>query len=281
MADIHTLASRIDAEFSGAEEKVKNLRADQVAGQQERQKRLEQLGRVFDELRDIWKPRLELLVKKFGDRVQTKPRVVPSTREVTFDFQSRVARVRLKFSACTDRDIQKVILSYDLEIIPVLMRFNPHSEVEFPLDAVDKDAVAKWNDDRIVEFVRTYFAMGENAIYLRDEMVEDPIAHVSFPRFAAAATLEWRGEKFYFVGEETRQAFAKQQGIMSADQEERAERKEPGERPGQNLAARAAERSAQALTRIDEELRHVDETIRKADSDRNTVYPKGPELSEE
>ena len=112
---------------------------------------------MFDELREIWRPRLELLVKKFGDRVQAKPRVVPSTREVTFDFQSRLARVRLKFSAFTDRDVRKVILSYDLEIIPVLMRFNPHAEVEFPLDAVDQEAVAKWIDDRIVEFVQTYF----------------------------------------------------------------------------------------------------------------------------
>ena len=44
-------------------------------------------------------------------------------------------------------------------------------------------------------------------------MVEDPIAHVSFPKFAAAATLEWQGQKFYFVGEETRREFAEQNKI--------------------------------------------------------------------
>ena len=95
MADINTLASRLDAEFSAVEEKAKKFRAEQVAGHQERHKRLEQLGKVFDELGDVWKPRLELLVKKFGDRVQVKPRIVPSTREATFEFQSRLARVRL------------------------------------------------------------------------------------------------------------------------------------------------------------------------------------------
>jgi YHS domain-containing protein len=46
-------------------------------------------------------------------------------------------------------------------------------------------------------------------------MVEDPIAHVSFPKHAAVATLEWQGRKFYFVGEETRREFEKQQGIGS------------------------------------------------------------------
>ena len=107
----------------------------------QRQTRLEQLGKVFDELRDIWKPRLELLVKKFEGRVQTTPRIVPSTREVTFDFQSRLAHVRLKLSAFTDRDIEKLILSYDLEIIPILMRFKPHDELELTLNEVDKEAV--------------------------------------------------------------------------------------------------------------------------------------------
>jgi hypothetical protein len=126
MPDISSLANRIDAAFSAVEEKIKKFQAEQMEEHKQRQKRLEQLGNVFDQMRDIWRPRLELLVQKFGDRVQTTPRILPSTREVTFDFQSRVARVRLKFAASTDRDIHKVILTYDLEIIPVLMRFKSH-----------------------------------------------------------------------------------------------------------------------------------------------------------
>jgi hypothetical protein len=215
MPDINSLASRLDAEFAAVEEKVKKFQAEQVEAHKQRQQRLEQLGKLFDELRDIWRPRLDLLHKKFEGRVKTTPRIVPSTREVTFNFQSRLAQVRLKLSACTDRDVQKVILSYDLEIIPVLMRYKPHDEVEFPLNAVDKEAVAKWIDDRIVDFVHAYFAMGENEIYLKDQMVEDPIAHISFPKVAAATTLDWKGQKFYFIGDETRREFEKQQGIGS------------------------------------------------------------------
>jgi YHS domain-containing protein len=213
MPDTNSLASRIDAEFSAVEEKIKKFQVEQVEEHKQREKHLQQLGKVFDGLRDIWRPRLELLVKKFGDRVQTTPRIVPSTREVTFNFQSRLARVSLKLSAFTDRDVQNVILSYDLEIIPVLMHFKGHDQVEFPLNAVDKEAVAKWIDDRLVDFVQTYFSMGENEIYLKDEMVEDPIAHVNFPKVAAAATLEWQGKKFYFIGEDTRREFAEQNKI--------------------------------------------------------------------
>lgn len=161
MADINSLASRLDSEFAAVEQRVKKAQSEQAEQHKQREKRLEQLNKVLDELREIWRPRLELLVKRFGDRVQATPRIVPSTREVTFEFQSRVARVRLKLSALTDRDIQKVVLNYDLEIIPVLMRFKNHDEIEFPLGAVDKEAVAKWFDDRIIDFVQTYFSMGE------------------------------------------------------------------------------------------------------------------------
>ncbi len=208
MPDIQNLASRIDGEFSVMENKLKKFQAGQVQEHQQRQQRLEQLGRVFDGLRDVWKPRLELLVGKFGERVQVTPRLTPSSREAAFEFQSVLARVRLRFSAATDRDVRNVILAYDLEIVPVLMKYEPHAETTFPLDKVDREAVAAWIDDRIVDFVRTYLALGENDIYLKDHMVEDPIAHVRFPKFAAASTVEWKGKTFYFVGEETCREFA-------------------------------------------------------------------------
>lgn len=208
-----SLADRIDAEFSAVSEKIKKFQTEQLEENKDRQKRLQKLGSVFEELRDMWRPRLEILLKKFGDRVKVTPRIIPSTREATFDFQSSLATVRLRLSASTDRDIRKVILSYDLEIIPVLMRFQPHAEAEFPLEAVDKEAAMKWIDDRIVEFVQTYLTLNQNEIYLKDSMVEDPVAHVRFPSVIAGATLEWQGQKFYFLGKETRDEFAKQNGI--------------------------------------------------------------------
>jgi len=210
MPDISTLTSRVDAEFTSVADKTKKFQAEQMEDYKQRQKRLEQLAKVFDEMSTVWKPRLEYLVKKFEDRVKVKPRIIPSTREATFEFQSRLAQVRLKFAAFTDRNVQKVVLSYDLEIIPIFIRYRPHDEVEFPLGAVDLDAAAKWIDDRIVEFIQAYFSMGENEIYLKDQMVEDPVAHVSFPKFAAAATLELNGQTFYFIGAETRAEFEKQ-----------------------------------------------------------------------
>jgi YHS domain-containing protein len=215
MSDVSSLSNRLDAEFTAIDQKIKHYRAEKIEEQKARQQRLEQLARTFDELSGIWRPRLDLLTRKFGQRVQATPKIVPSAREATFDFQSELARVQLKFSASTDRDVRKLILTYDLEIVPILMRFKPHDEVEFPLDTIDKEAVGKWIDDRIVDFVHTYFSMGENEYYLKEHMVEDPVAHIRFPRFAAAASMECQGKKVYFISEETRREFEQQQGTRA------------------------------------------------------------------
>jgi YHS domain-containing protein len=215
MSDTSSLVSRIDSEFSALDEKLQKLQRQQVQAYQDRRQRLEKLEKVLDQLREVWKPRLEVLAKKFGDRVKVTPKLTPSTREAVFEFASKLAHVRLKFYATTDRDVTKVILSSDLEIVPVLMHFDAHSEIECPLDAVNPDAVGRWFDDRIVSFVKTYLSLHENDYYLKDEMVEDPVAGVRFPKFAAGATLDWKGQTYYFVGEETRREFEKKQGIAS------------------------------------------------------------------
>lgn len=215
MSDLKSLHNRIDAEFDAQEQKYKRFQEEQVQAHQEREKRMVKLGQVFERMREVWQPRLEVLLQKFGNRVQVKPRIVPATREATFEFQSNLARIKLQLSASTDQNVTKVIMEYDLEIIPILMQFEKHSQIEFPLDAVDMDAAGKWIDDRLVSFVRTYLSLHENDYYIKDQMVEDPMAKVRFPKFAAKTSLEWQGNTYYFVGEETRQQFMEHNKIKA------------------------------------------------------------------
>jgi YHS domain-containing protein len=213
MDELQNLIERMDHEFSSSEEKFKNFQKEQVQAFQERQKRLQKLEKAFEELREIWRPRLDVLAQKFGDKVKVKPTLVPSLREARFEFQSKLAIISLKFSATTDLKVTKIILTYDLRIVPTLMNFESHSELELPLDRPDPQKVAKWVEDRIVSFVTTYQSLYENEFYLKDHMVEDPVMGVRFPKFAAGATLEWEGKTYFFVGEETRAEFQKQKGI--------------------------------------------------------------------
>jgi len=47
-------------------------------------------------------------------------------------------------------------------------------------------------------------------------MVEDPVAHVRFPDFAAATTLERGGKTLYFIDNRTREEFEATESRRSA-----------------------------------------------------------------
>jgi YHS domain-containing protein len=208
MPDVDQLLSRIDSAFKSSADKIQEFQTRQVQELHGRQQRLETFELLLRTLGDVWRPRLEALSRRFGEKVHVTPSVTPGRRDATFRFDSELAHIDLRFSAFADADVRNVVFYYDLEILPILMKFESHSEIEFPLEAVDTEALARWIDDRIVAFVTTYLALHENAYYLKGHMVEDPIAKVQFPKYAAGAIAEFDGKTYYFVSQETCQEFA-------------------------------------------------------------------------
>lgn len=207
MRSTQELAESIDSAFSSMEAKRRHFQEVEAHKHDEWKRRLERLGMEFDALLDIFKPRLDLLIEKFGDKITATPKLTQSTREFLFEFHSEVARIRMRFQGTADHDIRKLILNYDLEIIPILMQFDSHSTLEMPLEAIDHEAAVRWADERILSFVQTYTALHENPYYLRDQMVTDPVSGTTFPKLAAGAKLERDGETYYFASESTRREF--------------------------------------------------------------------------
>ena len=204
MSDVDQLNARIDAEFNAAEQRRKDFQKREVQEHLGRQERLERVARLLDEMKPLWRDKLTAVATKFGDRVQITPTVTPARRDCGLKFQSKLASIDLKFAITTDSDVRNVIFTYELRILPILMKFDSHAEISFPLEAIDREKLANWIDDRIVSFVQSYLAIHENQFYVKDVMVEDPVAKVQFPQFAAGATLEQNGQTLYFVGEETK-----------------------------------------------------------------------------
>ena len=211
MADISSLTERIDAEFTAANQKIAELQKHGVQQFEERRQRLETLEKTLEELKSTWRPRLEALAKRFADRVKATPSVNAGRRQAIFQFQSELARIELRFSVLSDEDVQNLIFQYDLNIIPIMMQFDSHDELRMPVGKIDRDALANWLDDRIISFVKTYLALHQDNHYLKDHLVEDPIAKVRFPKYAAGAKLDWKGKTVYFIGDETRRQFEEEQ----------------------------------------------------------------------
>jgi YHS domain-containing protein len=208
MSDTAALDSRIDAEIADAQSKIA---AFQKAAEDEylaREKRYrDQYLPAVHRLVEILLPRLDVLVKKFKDHVHVAPVVTEHQRQVTFKFDSRVARIELTFRVSHDVDVKQLVFDQELEVLPILMQFDKHAQLTVPLDSIDEAKICQWFDDRIVAFVQTYLAIHQNRYYQKDIMVTDPIAGVEMPRFAAKCSLESGGQTYYFVSEETRREF--------------------------------------------------------------------------
>ncbi len=207
MESTQELAQRIDLAFASLEDERKRIQETEQHEYERRKQRVAELGAVFERLTRVIRPRLEVLIQRFGDKVVATPNLAQSTQELVLNFQSELAQISLRFQGTTDHGFRKVILNYDLRIVPVLMKFDSHAALEMALDAIDLDAAVRWTDERIVSFVHTYIRMHQNQYYLRDQMVVDPVTGASFPRFAAAAKLERDGRAYYFVSEDNRRAF--------------------------------------------------------------------------
>jgi YHS domain-containing protein len=214
MRDLDTLIRQIDQELETEVMREKAAWEEVARSNRERGPRLKRYEAVAKHLIDLLKPRLAAFLDRFKDVVKAEPVVREHTRAMNLTFAATVAKVTLVFEVFPDRDVNHIRLECTQEIIPVLFRYDKQSMLEFPLDAVQDDAVVQWFDERIVAFVKAYLAIVRQDAalreHLKDYFVEDPVAKIRFPKYLAASTLERDGRTYYFVDEDTRREFEKQ-----------------------------------------------------------------------
>jgi YHS domain-containing protein len=214
MTDVNTLIRRIDQELGAEAERQKADWAERARVARERGPRLQRFEAVAQHVIELLRPRLAAFLERFKAVVKAEPSVREHTRAMNLTFAATVAKVTLRFEVFPDVDVRRVRLESTLEIIPVLVPYDKQSVLEFPLDAVQDDAVVQWFDERIVAFVKAYVALvrqdADLQEHLKEQFVEDPVARVRFPKYLAASTLERGGRTFYFLDEDTRREFEKQ-----------------------------------------------------------------------
>lgn len=213
MSDISDLTARMDRVFAEVKEKAKQQQQSMLQEHLERQKRLGDYEKAQARVIEVAKPRLQALAARAGDRAVVTPSTSQDKRGVKFEFKSSVAAIKLSFSVAPDLQIRNVIVQYNLQIVPVLWKFESSASFSTPIDAMDVDALAKWLDDRIIDFVELFMKIHASEVYDKAEFVEDPIAKVKFPKFAAGASLVHGGQTYFFIDNTTQQEFAKQNGI--------------------------------------------------------------------
>ena len=219
MTDINALINRIDQEIAAEVGRQKTGWAELQLANRKRELRLQRYETEAKHIIELVKPRLDAFIERFKAVVKAEPVVREQTRAVSLTFAATVAKATLCFEVFPDQNVNHVRLECTQEIMPVVVRFDKQSVLEFPLDGVEDDAVVKWFDDRIVAFVKAYIALvrQDTALQeqLKEQFVEDPVARIRFPKYLASTTLERDGRTYYFVDEETRREFEKQPAVSS------------------------------------------------------------------
>jgi YHS domain-containing protein len=218
VTDIDALINRIDQEIAREVSRQKAAWAEELQTNRERELRLQRYETDAKHIIELVKPRLDAFIDRFKPVVKAEPVVRQTTRAVNLTFAATVANATLRFEVFPDRDVTQIRLECTQEIIPVLVRCDKQSVLEFPLGGVQDDAVVQWFDDRIVAFVKAYIALVRQDAalqeHLKDQFVEDPVAGIRFPRYVAASTLERDGRTYYFVDEQTRREFEKRPPVQ-------------------------------------------------------------------
>lgn len=216
MAESESLAAQIHRQFATHKQQLEKRRDDVLAAHQSREERAEMLEGVFNDLQKVWRPRLEAAAQEFGDLAETTPSITRGRRSAKVHVRSPLASIEMTFTASANLDVTELVLTYDLRILPVFMEFERHAELSMPIDSVDADRVGAWIDERVMNFVTTYLEMQTNQYYLKDHMVEDPVAGVRFPKFAAAGQVDWKGSTFYFISDDFMREYMKKNDIPTA-----------------------------------------------------------------
>lgn len=210
------LSSRLDAVVGEANTRVTVFQSEAEKEYQEVRERFQKFLPVADRIAAMAREKLEQL----RERVEFDVTPVHSqadrfyVRSVVLEVKSELASVlKLSFRLTHDADVSHILLDYDLEIIPVFFRFEPHARLDIPLEKYDDAAVRKWLDDRIVDFANAYLELHSTKQYQDRVMVSDSVAGISFPKYFAAAALEHGGSTHYFVSDETRREFEARHGL--------------------------------------------------------------------
>ncbi len=177
--------------------------------------------RVFLDVSQQIRDALRLRVKTLGDAL---PGATPTVTRRDFGPAGRgfhgvfvtfaiprsercPASIQLRLGLEAGPAVENLILSYDLEILPVFIEFERRDQLVLPLDPSSVEKAVDWFDRKASSFTQTYISMLFNPYYQKESEVSDVVLGMTFPRAFAAGRCEHQGTTYYFFTEDSQKAF--------------------------------------------------------------------------
>lgn len=116
------------------------------------------------------------------------------------------ATVSFSISLLPGKNPTDLTIRYDLHILPMLMEYERDEEKVFTLD--NSEGIARWTEDKILEFIDTYLRLEIHPLYQKENLVLDPVCGMRISAIAAPSRIEMPGRTIYFCSEACREAFS-------------------------------------------------------------------------
>jgi len=173
-------------------------------------------------MEQILKPRLQLLTAHFPDAsIHTdthgvcirfnETRRLPATVTLEFKMYPRDGSQ----SAAVNLLTGEACLQYRLEILPILMAYEPSDSLSFDLEAPEMADVEAFVERKLVDFMQTYLVLERHPAYQWNELVRDPVCGMTVnPLHAGASCVIGQERKmtYYFCIEACRDRFLAEPG---------------------------------------------------------------------
>lgn len=208
MDALDKLDQAIREKLSAAELKRKNYAAiveNEMLARKDREDRfVETADRLINE---VIRPRVAKVMGYFSN---SQPLATPDavSKHCRYQLEHSAlfpATAKLDVSLGADRAFDNLIVGYDLEILPLFIKFNGHDQLVLKLDDVRAEEVAAWVDSRLIDLVEVYLRIADADEYA-DTALTDPVCGMPVRRSLGIEAIV-SGHSYWFCAESCREKF--------------------------------------------------------------------------
>jgi YHS domain-containing protein len=210
MDDLTDLERKIKDKLSLSEERERLHRNHVQQQMTEAELRAKQYTTSADRLiQEVIHPRMEKLKSLFENARASETRCSRHVCCLQFEHTPRFpATAFLEFGVSRDGEIKKVILQFEMEVLPAFTTFERKDELSMPLDEVDDQKAAAWVEAKVLQFVDSYLQLETLSPYQQENIVTDPVCGMRVNKVFAPAQMAHRGKTYYFCLPECQARFA-------------------------------------------------------------------------
>jgi YHS domain-containing protein len=219
MSSVDELKKSLQGEFDNARRRLQSALDAAEERDRKLQARYQQFLKSAERVRTILTPRVAAFEASLKGAHKSVTRLDIGSGEkqdqgtvVAFQFphtEECPAYLALRFELSHDESIENLLLTYDLEMMPIFIQFKKHDELASPVDRLDEPAITDWFDRCAVEFTRTFVEMQFNPQYQRENLAKDVVLGLIFPKVFSAGKVESNGVTYHFFSEDSLRQFQK------------------------------------------------------------------------